>query len=147
MKIINRKAYFEYYIIDEYIAGIELLGSEVKSLRANNANITDAYVYITDGEVFLKNSFIAKYNESSYLNHDERRERKLLLTKKQINKLYRDVKNNGLTIVPLEIFLLKGRFKLKIALSRGKKLHDKKNSIKERDIKRETRREDNIMYK
>lgn len=141
MKIVNRKAYFEYHIIDEYIAGIELVGPEVKSLRANNANITDAYVYITDGEVFLKNGFIAKYNESSYLNHEERRDRKLLLTKKEINKLSRDVQDNGVTIVPLEIFLLKGRFKIKIALSRGKKLHDKRESIKEKDLKRSLQRE------
>ena len=141
MKIVNRKAYFEYHIIDEYIAGIELVGPEVKSLRANNANITDSYVYITDGEVFLKNGFIAKYNESSYLNHEERRDRKLLLTKKEINKLSRDVQDNGVTIVPLEIFLLKGRFKIKIALSRGKKLHDKREAIREKDLKRSLQRE------
>jgi SsrA-binding protein len=141
MNITNRKAYFEYHIIDEYVAGIELIGSEVKSLRANNANITDAYVYISEGEVFLKNAFIAKYNESSYLNHEERRDRKLLLTKKEIRKLIRDVQDNGVTIIPLQIFLLKGRFKIKISLSRGKKLYDKRQSIKEKDVKRNLQRE------
>lgn len=141
MKIVNRKAYFEYHILKEFVAGIQLIGSEVKSLRANNANITDAYVYIQDGEVFLKNSFIAKYNESSYLNHEERQDRKLLLNKKEIRELTRDVQDNGVTIVPLEILLIKGRFKTKIALVKGKKLYDKRESIKEKDLKRSDQRE------
>ena len=141
MKIVNRKAYYEYHILKDFTAGIRLVGSEVKSLRANNANITDAFIYITNGEVFLKNSYISKYNESSYLNHEERSDRKLLLTKKEIRELIRDVQDNGVTLIPLEIFMLHGKYKVKIALVRGKKLHDKRNSIKEKDIKRDLKRE------
>jgi SsrA-binding protein len=141
MKIVNRKAYYEYHILKEFTAGMQLFGSEVKSLRANNANIADAYVYITEGEVFLKNSYIAKYNESSYLNHEERRDRKLLLKKKEIRELVRDVQDNGVTLIPLEIFISHGKFKTKVALVKGKKLYDKRQSIKEKDVKRNLQRE------
>lgn len=141
MKIINRKAYHEYQVLKEYTAGIQLCGSEVKSLRANNANITDAYVYISNNEVFIKNAYISKYNESSYLNHDERQDRKLLLHKKEINELTRKVKDVGMTIIPLEIFLLNGRYKVKIGLCKGKKLWDKRESLKEKDLKRSLQRQ------
>lgn len=136
MKILNRKAYYEYHIIEEFIAGIKLTGSEVKSLRKNSASITDAYGYVSNGEIFLKNSFISKYEQSSYLNHEEKADRKLLLTKKEIRVISKEVQNTGITIIPLEIFTLKGNFKVKIALVKGKKLWDKRLSIKEKDLKR-----------
>ncbi len=139
MKIVNRKAYYQYQIIKEYIAGIKLVGSEVKSLRENNANITDSYVYIFNNEAYLKNAYISKYKESSYLNHLEKADRKLLLTKKEIQEITRETQNVGITLVTLEIFTLNGKFKAKIALARGKKLWNKKETIKERDIERDTK--------
>jgi SsrA-binding protein len=140
MKISNRKAYFEYHIVKEFSAGIQLFGSEVKSLRSGNANITDGFCYVWNNEVFIKNSYIAKYEESSYLNHEERRDRKLLLTKKEIKDIIKLTQDNGITLIPLEIFLLKGKFKLKIAVAKGKKLYDKRASIKDREVKREMER-------
>lgn len=139
-KIVNKKAYFEYHIIKDFTAGIQLLGSEVKSLRDNNANISDGFCYIWNNEIFVKNLYIAKYKESSYLNHEERRDRKLLITKKEIRDIIKLLQDNGTTIVPLELFTIKGRFKLKIGVGKGKKLWDKRNSIKEKDIKREIKR-------
>jgi SsrA-binding protein len=141
MSINNRKAYHEYFILEEYVAGIQLVGSEVKSLRDNNANINDSYVFVSNNEVFVKGMYIAKYTESSYMNHDEVHDRKLLLTKKQIRDIQKELKVNGITIVPLSIFTVNGRYKLKIGLAKGKKLYDKKASTKEKDIRRETDRE------
>ena len=140
MKISNKKAYFEYHIVKEFSAGIQLFGSEVKSLRSGNANITDGFCYVWNNEIFIKNSYIAKYEESSYLNHEERRDRKLLLTKKEIKDIVKLTQDNGITLIPLEIFLLKGKFKLKIAVAKGKKLYDKRASIKDREVKREMER-------
>ena len=130
MKILNRKASFEYQFIQEYIAGIQLFGSEVKSLRNGNASIGEAFCYIWDGEIFLKNSFISKYTESTYNNHQEKRDRKLLLHKKEIRDISKMTRENGITIVPIELFIKDGRYKIKIAVSKGKKLHDKRESIK-----------------
>ena len=141
MSINNKKAFYEYFILEEYIAGIQLVGSEVKSLRDNNANINDSYVYILNNEVFVKGMYIAKYLESSYMNHEEIRDRKLLLTKKQIRDIQKQLKVNGITIMPLSIFTLHGKFKLKIGIAKGKKLFDKKASSKEKDIKKQTDRE------
>lgn len=141
MKIVNRKAYHEYQILKDFTAGIQLIGSEVKSLREGNANLTDAYIFVQDGEVYLKNSFIAKYKDSSYLNHEEKRDRKLLLNKREIRELIREVKNTGITIIPFELFLLNGKFKVKMAIVKGKKLWDKRESIKEKDLKRSQQRE------
>ena len=140
-KIINKKAYYEFHILKDFLAGIQLVGSEVKSLRGSNANIGDAYCYIWNGEVFIKNLYIAKYDESSYLNHEERRDRKLLLNKKEIRDITKMTKENGITTIPLEIFTLRGRFKVKIGVARGKKLHDKRESIKKKDIMRDVKRE------
>ena len=139
-KILNRKANFEYHFIKEYIAGIELLGSEVKSLRAGNASIAEGYCYVVNGEVFLKNCYIAKYTESTYNNHVEKRDRKLLLNKKEIRDISKLVRENGITIIPLEIFLIRGRFKLKVAVSSGKKIHDKREDLKLKDSQREIER-------
>ena len=141
MSINNKKAYYEYFILEEYVAGIQLVGSEVKSLRDNNANINDSYVFIANNEVFVRGMYIAKYTESSYMNHDEVHDRKLLLTKKQIRDIQKELKVNGITIVPLSIFTVNGRYKLKIGLAKGKKLFDKKATTKEKDIRRETDRE------
>ncbi len=140
MKIFNRKAYFEYHIIKEFIAGIQLFGSEVKSLRHGNGNIVDGFCYVYDNEIFLKNSYISKYEESSYFNHDERRDRKLLLKKKESRDILKLSQDNGTTVIPLEIFVLKGRFKLKLAVAKGKKNWDKREKIKEKDVKREMER-------
>lgn len=141
MKFDNKKAFFDYSILEEYVAGLKLVGSEVKALREGNASIKDTYVYLNDGEVFVKGMYIAKHKESSWMNHEEVRDRKLLLTKKQIRDIQKDLKVNGITIVPLMMYLVNGKFKLKIAIAKGKKSFDKKSTIKEKDIKRQTERE------
>jgi len=141
MSINNKKAYHEFFILEEEVAGIQLFGSEVKSLRDGNGNIRDAYVLIVNNEVFLRGMFISKYKESSWTNHEEVRDRKLLLTKKQIKDFQKELKVNGVTIVPLSVYTVKGKFKVKIGLAKGKKLYDKKATIKEKDIKRQTNRE------
>jgi SsrA-binding protein len=146
-KIVNKKAYFEFHILKEFEAGIQLFGSEVKSLRNGNANIGDGYCYVWNNEVFIKSLYISKYEESSYMNHEERRDRKLLLHKKEIRDIIKLTQDKGTTIIPLELFVRKGRFKVKIGVAKGKKLWDKKNNIKEKDIKREISRENNLIYK
>ena len=143
-KIVNKKAYFEFHILKEFEAGIQLFGSEVKSIRNGNANIVDAFCYVWNNEVFVKNIYISKYEESSYMNHEEKRDRKLLLHKKEISAIIKLTQDNGTTVIPLELFVKKGRFKLKIGVGKGKKLWDKKVSIKERDIKRDIKRDLNI---
>lgn len=140
MKILNRKASFEYHFIQEYTAGIQLLGSEVKSLRNGNASIGEAFCYVINNEIFLKNSFISKYLESTYNNHQEKRDRKLLLHKKEIRDISKSVRENGVTVVPIELFLKEGRYKIRIAVAKGKKLHDKRESIKSKDVQREIER-------
>jgi len=139
-KIVNKKAYFEFHILKEFEAGIQLFGSEVKSLRNGNANIGDGYCYVWNNEVFVKNLYISKYEESSYMNHEERRDRKLLLHKKEIRDIIKLIQDNGTTVIPLELFVRKGRFKLKIGVAKGKKLWDKRQTIKERESKREIER-------
>lgn len=141
MSINNKKAYYEYHILEEYVAGIKLLGSEVKSLREGNASLTDTYVYINNSEVFVKGMYIAKYKESSYMNHTEVCDRKLLLTKKQIKDLQKNLKVNGITIVPIQLFTSHGRFKLKIGVAKGKKTYDKKRSTMEREMLINSKRE------
>jgi len=140
----NRKAYYEYFIIEEYTAGIVLHGSEVKSLRDQNASFNDSYIYIENNTAKLKNFYISKNKNSSYLNHEELREKELLLNKKEIAKIKDKVKTSGFTIIPLQILQIKGRFKLLLALAKGKKLWNKKDSLKEKDLKRETKRELNF---
>jgi len=140
MKIVNRKAYHDYTVIKEFTAGIALVGSEVKSLRNGEVNLQDSFCYSMDGEIFVKGLHIAKNKMSSFTNHEEKRDRKLLLTKREIRNIINEVKtNNGMTIVPLEIFELKGRFKIKICIAKGKKTYDKRESIKRKDIDREIR--------
>ena len=142
MKIVNKKAYFNYQVLEDFTAGLMLVGSEVKSLRDNNINFGDSFIFFKDGELWIKNMSIAKYKESSYQNHEELRDRKLLLTKKEIYKISKMSVTKGVALIPLEIFTMKGRFKIKMGVCRGRKDHDKRDLIKERDIKRELRRKD-----
>jgi SsrA-binding protein len=142
MKIVNKKAYFNYQVIEDFVSGIMLVGSEVKSMRLNNFNFGDSFAYFKDGEIFLKNLSIAKYKEATYQNHEELRDRKLLLNRKEISKISKLSEVRGTTLIPLEIFTSKGRFKVKLGVCRGKKDYDKRNTIKSRDIERELKRKD-----
>ncbi len=142
INIYNRKASFEYIFIQEFEAGIVFLATEVKSLRQNqSANIADAYCYINKGEIFIKNMHIPMLKNAGNEQHDPLRERKLLLTKKEIRKIENELKNQGLTVVPIAMYTNStGLVKMKIAISKGKKNFDKRNSIKEKDVKRDTDR-------
>ena len=137
----NRKASFNYFFEDTLEAGIELLGSEVKSLRAGKGSIADAYALDSEGEIYLHNTYIPEYKQSSYNNHDPRRLRKLLLNKKEINKIIGKINRDGFTVVPTKIFFnSKGIAKVNIAIAKGKKLHDKRQTKKQRDWNREKSR-------
>lgn len=134
----NRRATFDYEILDTYTAGLVLLGTEIKSLRLGKASLVDTFCIVDRGEVWAKNTYIPEYFYGSYNNHTARRDRKLLLNKKEIRELAEVVKNVGLTIVPLKLYInAKGLAKLEIGVARGKKQYDKRQDIKERDIKRE----------
>ncbi len=134
----NRRATFDYEILDTYTAGLVLLGTEIKSLRLGKASLVDTFCIVDRGEVWAKNIYIPEYFYGSYNNHTARRDRKLLLNKKEIRELAEVVKNVGLTIVPLKLYInAKGLAKLEIGVARGKKQYDKRQDIKERDIKRE----------
>ena len=138
MEILNRKARYEYNVLEDLIAGIVLQGSEVKSIRKGKCNISDSYCYIHNGEIFLKNAHISKYDSDKFTNHDELRDRILLLTKREINKWNEQLKNPGITIIPLKMFINdKGLIKVLIGLCKGKKEYDKRESIKEKDSQRE----------
>jgi SsrA-binding protein len=132
----NRKAFHDYEILDTFEAGISLLGTEIKSLRDHGGNLQDAYVLISSGEAFLKNASIAPYKFGNVHNHEEKRTRKLLLHKKEILKLDSLSREKGLTLIPLAMYLKNGFVKVKIATARGKKLHDKRAALKEREHKR-----------
>jgi len=140
MEILNRKARFNYFIIDEIEAGIELKGTEIKSIRNGKASIEDAYARIKNREVFLTNMFIAKYEEGNRFNHDERRERKLLLHKSEIIKLSKKLELDNYTLVPLKLYFKKNHAKISLGLCKGKKLYDKRETIKKRDLERENSR-------
>ena len=142
LKIItlNRKASFNYFFKELFEAGIVLKGSEVKSLREGKANITDSYATDSRGEIYLINSYIPAYKESSYNNHNPRDMRKLLLNKKEINKVIGKINREGLTVVPTKIYFKKGKAKVEIAISKGNKLYDKRNVKKKRDWEREQAR-------
>lgn len=138
----NKKAKFEFHVLDKFVAGIQLFGTEIKSIRNGDVSIAESYCYINNGEVFLRNSYIKEYEFASHKTHDTRRERKLLLNKKEINKMRKAVEAKGVTIVPLKLFINnKGLAKLEIGIAKGKKLYDKRQSIKERDIKRDMDRD------
>jgi SsrA-binding protein len=138
INIRNKKASFEYEFIETFVAGIQLFGTEIKSIRAGKANIGDSFCYFNGNELYVKEMHISEYKFGSYYNHEEKRERKLLLNRKELDKLDRKTKESGLTIVPLRIFLnQKGFAKMEIALCRGKKHYDKRESLKQKDHKRE----------
>lgn len=141
VNIKNRRATFDYAITDTYTAGIVLTGTEIKSIRMGKASLVDTFCYINDGEVWVKNMYIAEYFYGTYNNHTERRDRKLLLNRKEIRELRKESESPGYTIVPLRLFISqKGYAKLVIGVAKGKKEYDKRQSIKERDDKRELAR-------
>lgn len=140
MEIINRKARFDYFIEEEYEAGIALTGTEIKSIRNGNCNIKDCYGIVKNGEIFLLNMYIGEYKEGNIFNHDETRSRKLLLHKKEIKKISQQIELNGLTLVPLKGYFKDNHFKILLGVCRGKKTFDKRETIKERDIHREVLR-------
>ena len=135
----NRKARHDYHILDTWEAGIALLGTEVKSIREGRVNLRDSFARLEKGEVWLHNVHISPYSQRGYAHHDERRQRKLLLHAHEIRKLAGQVAQKGLTLVPLEMYLTKGRLKVKLALVRGKQLHDKRETLRRRETERETR--------
>ncbi len=136
ISIKNKKAYFEYHILDKYVAGIELLGTEIKSIRAGKANLSDGFCTFVGNELFAFNIHISEYSMGSFYNHEPKRNRKLLLNKKELRKLQQKSQDKGTTIVPLQIFFTdRGFAKMEIALAQGKKLHDKRDALKERDAK------------
>ena len=137
IEIKNKKAYYDYFIEEEIECGIVLKGTEIKSIRDGLSNIKDCYAIIKNGEVFLLNMYVSKYKDGGVFNHDERRTRKLLLNKKEIYKLRDKVNISGYTLVPLKLYFKNNKVKVLLGLAKGKKNYDKRNSIKERDIKKE----------
>lgn len=134
----NRRASFEYEFLDRYTAGVQLMGTEIKSIRESKVDFADAYCYFSKNELYLKQLHISQYAQGTHYNHETTRERKLLLNKRELKKLEEKSKEKGLSIVPTRIFISdRGYAKVDIALARGKKLHDKRDSIKEKDIKRD----------
>ncbi len=142
----NRKAFHDYTIFDKYVAGIVLTGTEIKSVRKNAINLKDSFCKIEDNEIFLYNCHISPYEQGNRYNHKAERTRKLLLTKKEILKMHTKIKKDGYTIVPLEVFILKGFAKVEIGLAKGKKLHDKRDDIAKKDQQREMDRASKIKY-
>jgi len=141
IEIRNKRASFEYFFLETYTAGVMLQGTEIKSIRQGKVNLTDAYCLFLDGELYIRQMSISKYSEGTYYNHDPLRDRKLLLTKRECKKLLEKLKDVGLTIVPVKLFISdRGFAKIDIALAKGKKLYDKRDSIKEKDVKRSMER-------
>lgn len=136
MEIINRKANHDYFIKDKYEVGIELKGTEIKSIRKGSVNINDSYARVKNGEILLTNMYVAKYDEGNRFNHDERRERKLLLHKREIIKIEHEVNTNRYTLIPLKLYFKKNKVKIELGICQGKKLYDKRESLKEKDMKR-----------
>lgn len=139
MEIKNKKAYFDYFIIEEIEAGIVLTGTEIKSVRGNHVQLKDSFVRIKDNEAYVLNMNISKYKEANQFNHEEDRTRKLLLHKKEIKKLKDKTQVEGMSIVPLKMYIKDDHAKLLIGLVKGKKLYDKRETIKKRDLEREAR--------
>ena len=138
VNIKNRKAWFDYELTDRYVAGIVLYGTEIKSIRASKAGLVDTYCLFIGDELWVKNMHIAQYAFGSYNNHEVKRDRKLLLQRKELRKLWRDTQQGGYTIIPTRLYIDEnGRAKLEIALARGKKAYDKRNSLKEKDDRRD----------
>ena len=137
IEVKNKKAYFDYFIEEELEAGIALKGTEIKSIRKGSVDLKDSFVTIKNNEAFITNMYIAKYEEGNIFNHDERRSRKLLLHKKEIKKLKENISVEGKTIIPLKLYVKHGIVKILIGVAKGKKLYDKRESIKKRDLERE----------
>ena len=142
MKVVtqNKKAFHDYFILDTYEAGIELKGTEIKSVRLGHVNLKDAFIRFKNDEAFIENMHIAPYEQGNIFNHEPLRNRKLLLHKKQIKKLQREVKENDLTVVPTKLYFNTSKLKVEIALARGKKLYDKRQDLKAKDAKRDMER-------
>lgn len=140
MEIKNKKAYFDYEIIKEYEAGIELKGTEIKAIRNGSVSLKDSFARLKNEEVFVINMYIAKYEQGNIFNHEERRERKLLLHKKEIKKIKEAITQDGYSLIPLKLYFKKNYAKLLIGVAKGKKLYDKRESLKKKDLEREQRR-------
>ena len=138
INIENRRARFDYQFLDTLVAGLVLKGTEIKSIREGKAGLSDSYCYFRNDELFVKNLHISEYADASFYQHEALRERKLLLSRQELNKLLKKVKDQGLTVIPTRLFINdKGFAKMEIALAKGKKLYDKRDDIKKRDIERE----------
>ncbi|NVK85288.1 MAG: SsrA-binding protein SmpB [Cytophagia bacterium] len=141
INIKNRRAGYEYELIDKYVAGMQLMGTEIKSIREGKATLADAYCYFKGEELWVKQMHITPYAQGTHYNHDQTRERKLLLNKQELRKMLGKTEEKGMSIIPTRLFINdRGFAKLEIAVARGKKLHDKRDSIKERDVKRDLQR-------
>ena len=136
----NKRARFDYHLLETFEAGIVLSGTEVKALRTGKANIGDAYGVLRDGEVFLLNAHISPYERGGYVNHEPTRSRKLLLHRREIRRLIGSVERQGLTLIPLELYFRNGKAKVALALGKGKKVHDKRETERQRDAEREMAR-------
>jgi SsrA-binding protein len=136
----NRKAEFEYVLLENFESGISLQGSEIKSIRLGQVSLQEAYVQVTEKEAWLVNSHVATYNPASYTNHDPKRSRQLLLKRKEIHELWVSVKQKGMSVIPVRLYLKDGRAKLEIALAKGKKLYDKRQDITKKDVERDIAR-------
>lgn len=136
----NKKAYHDYFVLEEYEAGIELFGTEIKSIRQGKLNLKDAWCNIVDGEIFVNGMHISPYDHGNIFNRDPMRVRKLLMHKKEINRLFGTVKQDGLALIPLSVYFKKGRAKVKVGLCRGKKLYDKRDVAAKKDAARNIER-------
>ncbi|MBA4313239.1 MAG: SsrA-binding protein [Chlorobiaceae bacterium] len=136
----NRKAEFEYFLLEHYESGISLQGSEIKSIRSGQVSLQEAYIQVTENEAWLVNAHVATYNPASYTNHDPKRPRQLLLHRKEILELWTAVRQKGVTVIPVKMYFKDGRAKLDIAIAKGKKLYDKREEISDKDVKRDIAR-------
>lgn len=139
IEVKNKRAYFDYTVLEDLEAGFALSGTEIKSVRNGSVDLKDSFINIKNNEAFIINMYIAKYEEGNIFNHEERRTRKLLLHKKEIYKLKEKVKLDGLTLIPLKLYFKKNKVKILIGVCKGKKLYDKRAALKEKDLKREAR--------
>jgi SsrA-binding protein len=137
----NRKAGFEYFLLEHFEAGLSLMGTEIKSIREGQISLAEAYVQVSEREAWLVNAHIAPYDPASQFNHDPKRPRRLLLHHKEIRDMWDEVRQKGVTVVPLKVYLKDGRAKIEIALAKGKKLYDKRDEIEKRDTRREVERQ------
>ncbi len=135
----NRKAFHDYHVLETFEAGVALLGTEVKAIREGRVNLRDSFARVDKGEIWLMNVHISPYSHTGYAHHEERRQRKLLLHRSEIRKLTGQVTERGLTIVPLQMYFKDGRVKVAVALVKGKQLHDKRETLRQREVDRETR--------